>query len=345
MGVPPVIHRPAMSTGSALVGPGLSSGSLVADPDGILDLARGFSYDIVAKAGDPLKGKSSGVTPGRPDGAAAYPGKWGRTFLVQNHEQVGGVAAPELTYDPGAEGGATTLLIDRCNQVLSGCVSLAGTCALGAGGATPWGTWLTGEATEQKAGGALTRDHGYVFEVSPYHPEANHAPEPLVALGRFAHAAVVADPVRGHLYLTEAAGSPDGLLYRCTPRTRRNGLHTLLRGGLLEALVVPGVPDLSACHRLGTELPATWKPVPDPSAATVATREQFADGDVTRIPGRTGAWWGTTRGTGGSTSPARAPVRSGPTTPSASGSGSMRSSRRGPGPALPTASRSTRGAA
>jgi uncharacterized protein len=128
--------------------------------------------------------------------------------------------------------------------------------------------------------------------VSPYHPEANRQPEPLKALGRFAHEAVTADPVRGHLYLTEDANGPNGLVYRFTPDTRRNGLHTLRRGGLLEALSVPGVPDLSVYSRLGTELPVKWKKVPDPLATTTSTRMQFADTEVTRSRKFEGLWWG-----------------------------------------------------
>jgi uncharacterized protein len=272
-------------------------GPLATDPDGILDLPRGFAYEIVSTAGEPLKGQRAGVTPGRPDGTASYPGKWGRTYLVQNHEQGGSadfpvVAAPSLTYDPGALGGTTTLLVDRRNELVAEYVSLAGTFNNCAGGATPWGTWLTCEETEQKAGGAFTKDHGYVFEVSPYDPGANRDPVPLTALGRFAHEAVVVDPVRGHLYLTEDASGPNGLLYRFTPRAHRNGLHTLRRGGLLEALSVPGVPDLSVFGELGTRLAARWKEVPDPSAATVSIRKQFEDGQVTRSRKFEGAWWG-----------------------------------------------------
>jgi hypothetical protein len=272
-------------------------GPLVPDPEGVLDLPRGFEYRIVTKAGDPLAGQTSGLTPGRPDGTAAFPGKWGRVHLVNNHEQGSSapfpaLAAADLTYDPGAVGGTTTLLLDRDDSLVSQYVSLAGTFNNCAGGAMPWGVWLTCEETEQKAGGAFTKDHGWVFEVSPYHPDANRRPEPLTALGRFAHEAVVADPVRGHLYLTEDASTPNGLLYRFTPRRRPNGLHTLRRGGLLEAMSVPGVPDLSVYSRLGTKLAVEWKAVPDPSAATISTRKQFTDAEVTRSRKFEGAWWG-----------------------------------------------------
>jgi secreted PhoX family phosphatase len=272
-------------------------GPLVPDPDGVLDLPRGFEYQVVTRAGDPLAGQASGITPGRPDGTAPFPGKWGRVHLVTNHEQGSSapfpvVSGPDLTYDPGALGGTTTLLLDRDGSLVSQYVSLAGTFNNCAGGAMPWGVWLTCEETEQKAGGAFTRDHGWVFEVSPYHPEANRRPEPLTGLGRFAHEAVVADPVRGHLYLTEDASSPNGLLYRFTPRRRPNALHSLRRGGTLEAMSVPGVADLSVYSRLGTRLPVDWKAVPDPSAATVSTRKQFTDSQVTRSRKFEGAWWG-----------------------------------------------------
>jgi uncharacterized protein len=289
------------SPNSGLGGHGGGLGPLVPDPDGVLDLPRGFEYQIVSKAGDPLAGQTSGLTPGRPDGTAAFPGKWGRVHLVNNHEQGSSapfpaLAAADLTYDPGAVGGTTTLLLDRDDSLVSQYVSLAGTFNNCAGGAMPWGVWLTCEETEQKAGGAFTKDHGWVFEVSPYHPDANRRPEPLTALGRFAHEAVVADPVRGHLYLTEDASTPNGLLYRFTPRRRPNGLHTLRRGGLLEAMSVPGVPDLSVYSRLGTKLPVDWSVVPDPSAATVSTRKQFTDAQVTRSRKFEGAWWDDERG-------------------------------------------------
>ena len=197
-------------------------GPLQPDPAGLLDLPTGFRYDVVTQAGRPLAGAVSGTVPGRPDGTASFPGPNGGVYLVNNHEQSTGDAFPavadaSLTYDPASGGGTTTILVDKHNQLVQEYVSLAGTFSNCAGGATPWGTWLSCEETEQRANATFTKDHGYVFEVSPTDSSANAQPTPLTALGRFAHEAVVADPNRGHLYLTEYASNHNGFLYRFTP--------------------------------------------------------------------------------------------------------------------------------
>ena len=260
-----------LATPAFAVPPGEGAfGGLRPDPAGLLDLPAGFRYDIVTQAGQPLAGSEGvgGLTPGRPDGTAAFAGILAKTYLVMNHEQGTSAAFPataeaRFTYDPGALGGTSTLRLDNRNRLEEQYVSLAGTVNNCAGGPTPWGTWLTCEETEARAGGALTRDHGWVFEVSPWFQIVNQDPEPLTALGRFAHEAVTIDPLRGHVYLTEDASNPNGLLYRFTPAAWPGRIHSLRDGGTLEAMRVPGVADLSSVSALGTTLPVTWVPVPD----------------------------------------------------------------------------------
>ena len=144
------------------------------------------------------------------------------------------------------------------------------------------------------------RDHGFVFEVDPHSPNANAGPVPLRAMGRFAHEAVAVDPERGHVYLTEDALFPNGLLYRFTPTVT----GSLRAGGRLEAMRATGARDLSRFDRLGTALPVEWVPVPDPLAASTSTRMQFTyvdygtgatvrgpAGEATRSSKLEGAWW------------------------------------------------------
>ena len=280
-------------------------GEPVLDPAGILDLPAGFSYQIVSRAGDPLP--AGGITPGRHDGTATFDGPHGGLRLVQNHEISTAdpnltLAAPELTYDPKAKGGTTTLTLDNRLKRVDEYVSLAGTWTNCAGGLTPWGTWLTCEETETKAGLTADRDHGFVFEVDPSTPANNVTPTPLAALGRFAHEAVVVDPNRGDLYLTEDASGPNGLVYRLAPNDRTQTYGALRNGGVLKAMNCSlrgtQVPDLSVFSTPGTTLSVEWVAVPDPLATTVSIRSQFSTTQVTRSRKFEGAWWGDATGNG-----------------------------------------------
>src|SRR5256885_115775 len=81
-----------------------------------------------------------------------------------------------LAYDPAASGGCTVVEVRRDH--VAEWVGIAGTSTNCAGGNTPWGTWLTCEETEDKAGqNGMTKDHGYVFEVDPSDRRANRDPK------------------------------------------------------------------------------------------------------------------------------------------------------------------------
>ncbi len=268
------------------------------DPEKLIDLPEGFSYTIVSEAGTPLTG-ADGVIPDKFDGTGYFELD-GRSFLVRNSEQdvestFPAVAAANLTYDPMAEGGTTTVELDSDGTVMAEYVSLAGTNRNCAGGPTPWGTWLTCEETEARVDDdGMTKDHGFVFEVDPLTPDNNANPTPLAALGRFAHEAVSIDPTTGAVYLTEDAEEPNGLLYRATPTTPLGGYGSLRDGAVLEALVASlngaFVADLSEITEVGTKIDTAWTGIPDPVAEESSTRVQLDK--VTRSRKLEGTWWG-----------------------------------------------------
>ncbi|BCK67824.1 hypothetical protein Srufu_017770 [Streptomyces libani subsp. rufus] len=274
-------------------------GPLVPDPDGLLDLPRGFRYRVLSREGDPLH-SGEGKVPSNCDGMSAFPGRSGGTHLVRNHENRTNSrqAVPrvrDLTYDPGGEGGCTALALDRDNKVLSERVAIAGTSTNCAGGPTPWNTWLTCEETERRAGEEnYTKDHGFIFEVDPYDPRRTGA-VPLTAMGRFQHEAIAVDPGTGIVYETEDAfEKPFGLFYRFLPEKPRGGRGSLRAGGRLQALRVPGVPDLSTIQRPGTTFDhVTWVDVPDPLARQTPIRFQdFGPQGITHAQKLEGCYWG-----------------------------------------------------
>ncbi|MCF3169505.1 MULTISPECIES: alkaline phosphatase PhoX [Streptomyces] len=274
-------------------------GPLVPDPDGLLDLPKGFRYRVLSREGDPLR-SGEGRVPSNHDGMTALQGRHGRVHLVRNHENrhtaaIGVPTVAGLTYDPAAKGGCTTLELDGRNKVLGERVAIAGTAVNCAGGPTPWRTWLTCEETEDRAGtNGYAKDHGFIFEVDGADPRRTGA-VPLTAMGRFQHEAIAVDPKSGIVYETEDAfDRPFGLFYRFLPEKPLGGTGSLRAGGALEAMRVPGVPDLSAVQETGRSFDRIeWVPVPDPLARETPIRFQdFGRKGITHAQKLEGCYWG-----------------------------------------------------
>ncbi len=277
----------------------------------LLALPPGFRYDVVAVSGvtdlHDGSGTMIGKTPERPDGTGAV--RFGHHLrLLQNHEAGPGSEWPVpfvggTVYDRGALGGGVTVIETRKSGArLSEWVGLSGTVSNCAGGLTPWGSWLTCEETEDTAGtDSLEQDHGFVFEVFADTPE-EQSPRPIRAWGRYKHEAVVVEPTRERVYLTEDSSEPNGLFYRWkAPHGYRLGgyvAQSLKRDdGKLEAMVVltgdgSVLPDLAyiTSAQIGRPFKTAWKEVPDRHASSTSVRLQFADGEVTRSKKLEGAW-------------------------------------------------------
>ncbi|MFE6822788.1 alkaline phosphatase PhoX [Streptomyces sp. NPDC057690] len=274
-------------------------GPLVPDKDGLLDLPAHFRYRVLSREGDPLR-SGEGPVPSNHDGMTALPGRGGRVHLVRNHENRPTAKFPVptvegLTYDPAGKGGCTALTLDSRNNVLAERVAIAGTAVNCAGGPTPWHTWLTCEETEDKAGtNGYTKDHGFIFEVDPSDPRRSGA-VPLTAMGRFQHEAIAVDPRLGIVYETEDAFlEPFGLFYRFLPKKPLGGAGSLRAGGRLQAMRVPGVPDLSSIQETGATFDGIeWVDVPDPLAVETPVRLQdFGPKGITHAQKLEGCYWG-----------------------------------------------------
>jgi secreted PhoX family phosphatase len=282
-------------------------GPIVADPELLLDLPKGFEYTVFSTIGEEMD--DGFFVPGLHDGMAAFPGDDGKTILVRNHEMTAGVGGAfgeqnerleALTDDQGYDlghrtapclGGTTTLVYDTsAQQLVSHHLSLACTLRNCAGGPTPWGSWVTCEEAVSTAGGTLERDHGYNFEV-PATTEGLAVPRPLEAMGRFNHEAIAVDVASGVVYQTE--DRPDSLFYRYIPEVPGE----LASGGQLQALRIHNVPSLDTrnWHGLthiapGNKLEVRWVDIDEVHAPADDLRYQGFLKGAARFARGEGLW-------------------------------------------------------
>ena len=249
--------------------------------DGIvrLHLPEGFQYRSFHDTDGPpvLIDGGATVLPGRHDGMAAFPASDGNVWLVRNHELNGNVAAAPgvgTPYDSRAPAMVTSVKVTPFGEVLDAFTSLNGTQNNCAGGAMPWGTWITCEETVNGPDVGpdftgvpnvnLQRRHGFIYEV-PAGGQSNR--QPITSAGRFAHEGAAWDKKDGALYLTEDNFAFPSGFYRYFPPTDPMKTGSLANGGKLQMLKVVGQTNahLEANQANGATYAVEWVDIADPN--------------------------------------------------------------------------------
>ena len=206
------------------------------DENGFM-LPPGFSYREVARSGQSPGGSSGYIWHPSPDGGACFPTDDGGWVYVSNSEL------------GRQEGGVGALRFNSQGEIVDAYSILSDTSVNCAGGATPWGTWLSAEEVET----------GQIYECDP---TGNNPGIVRPALGTFRHEAAAIDMGKDCVYLTE--DRPNGGFYRFVAT---DGLPNLTVGRL----------EIAAVRERGGIQEVNWIEVPDPLAQIAPTRNQVAD--------------------------------------------------------------------
>jgi secreted PhoX family phosphatase len=203
------------------------------DANGIM-LPAGLKSRVVARSGQAAASTSSYLWHGAPDGGACFATEDGGWIYVSNCEGNDGA------------GGVGALRFSANGSVVDSYPILQNTTRNCAGGATPWGSWLSCEEF----------DRGQVWECDPV---GNREAVLRPLLGTFEHEAAAVDLAHQCIYLTE--DDREGGFYRFVAS---NGLPDLSAGRLEIAEIVSS----------GGESRVRWHEVPDPVAELIPARFQ-----------------------------------------------------------------------